>query len=183
MTAWKTLSSQIIHSTPWLKLVEDKVLTHINREITYTYLKLDNPSVFIVAVNEAGEILLQQNYRYTVRKELWGIPAGHVDSGEDPLTAAKRELLEESGLASDDWSSLGEMFVAVGVADIHQYIYLARGVRRISSATDETEPITNQHFIKPGEVQSMLSSYKIVSAGDALALCRYIDTQQKGLLK
>lgn len=176
MQTWKTLSSKVIHTTPWIKLIEDTVLTHTNKELTYTYLKLDNPSVFIVAVNEAGQILLQQNYRYTLGKKLWEIPAGHVDSGESPLEAAKRELLEESGLTSESWESLGEMYMAVSVADVHQYIYLARNVRKTHENVDEDEPITNQHFKNQSDVQRMLVQHKIISAGDALALYRYLDT-------
>lgn len=176
MSDWKTLSSKVIHTTPWVKLIEDKVLTHTNKELTYTYLKLDNPSVFIVAVNEAGEILLQQNYRHTLGKKLWEIPAGHVETGEDPLVAAKRELLEESGLVSEHWKSLGEMYMAVGVADIRQFIYVAHNAQKTNANIDKDEPITNQSFMKPSEIHNMLSSYKIISAGDALALHRYLET-------
>jgi 8-oxo-dGTP pyrophosphatase MutT (NUDIX family) len=64
-------------------------------------------SVQVVAVTPAGDILLVQQYRFGVREYLYELPGGLIDAGEDPLTAARRELLEETGYHASSWTTLG----------------------------------------------------------------------------
>ena len=64
-------------------------------------------SVQIVAETPEGNILLVQQYRFGVREYLYELPGGLIDAGEDPLTAAQRELLEETGYQASSWTSLG----------------------------------------------------------------------------
>ncbi len=64
-------------------------------------------SVQVVAETTEGNILLVQQYRFGVREYLYELPGGLIDAGEDPLTAARRELLEETGYQASSWASLG----------------------------------------------------------------------------
>jgi 8-oxo-dGTP pyrophosphatase MutT (NUDIX family) len=64
-------------------------------------------SVQVVAETATGEILLVKQYRFGVREYLYELPGGLIDAGEDPLTAARRELLEETGYRASLWNSLG----------------------------------------------------------------------------
>lgn len=64
-------------------------------------------SVQVVATTPEGHILLVQQYRFGVRQYLYELPGGLIDAGEDPLTAARRELLEETGYQASSWASLG----------------------------------------------------------------------------
>jgi len=56
---------------------------------------------------EDGRLLLLRSYRHGPRRICLTFPGGQVAGGEAPLDGAKRELLEETGLISDDWRSLG----------------------------------------------------------------------------
>ena len=49
----------------------------------------------IAALTDEGEIYLVRQYRYALGQELWELPAGKLEKGEDPFAAAKRELAEE----------------------------------------------------------------------------------------
>ena len=64
-------------------------------------------SVQVVAETTEGNILLVQQYRFGVREYLYELPGGLIDAGEDPLTAARRELLEETGYQATSWTPLG----------------------------------------------------------------------------
>jgi 8-oxo-dGTP pyrophosphatase MutT (NUDIX family) len=162
MSVWKTDSSEVVHETPWFKIRQDKVLNHNSKPMTMTYMELRHPSVSIIATDSEGRILLQRSYRYNIKQTVWEIPAGHSD-GQDLLVAAKRELQEETGLASDDWEDLGMFYIAPGVANIQQKYFLARNVRPIEGERDEDEEITEQRFFTIEEIEAMLASNEINS--------------------
>jgi 8-oxo-dGTP pyrophosphatase MutT (NUDIX family) len=162
-----------VYETPWIKVYRDEVLNQNEKPLTYSYLRSVHPPVTIIAVDPRGCILLQKNYRHTISQTLWEVPAGNSE-GQDPLEAAKRELLEESGLVSDEWSSLGEAQLAAGVADIHHYIYLAKNVRLTTDERDEDEDISEQSFFSKEKVRRMILDDKIIDGDTLIGLYRYM---------
>ena len=95
-------------------------------------------AVGIVALDDAGRVLLVQQYRHPVRHRLWEPPAGLLDvAGEDPLAAARRELFEEAHLAAGRWDVLLDAFTTPGMTDEAVRVYLARDV---SAATGPKHP-------------------------------------------
>jgi ADP-ribose pyrophosphatase len=89
---------------------------------------VDHPgAVAIVAVDDAGRVLLQRQYRHPVGAELWEPPAGLLDvAGEDPVAAAKRELAEEADLEAGDWRRLAEFCTTPGGCTERITVFLAR---------------------------------------------------------
>jgi ADP-ribose pyrophosphatase len=74
-------------------------------------------------------ILLERQYRYAAQSMIWELPAGRIDDGETALTAAKRELLEETGYSARQWKRILHFYVSPGFLDETMTIYLARGLR------------------------------------------------------
>lgn len=171
MAAWKTLSTEWVYETAWLKVRRDKVMNHNNQELTYSVVELHHPSVTIIAMDDEGRLLLQRNYRYPLNKTLWEFPAGMSD-GENLLVAAKRELLEETGFTSDDWTSLGNVCVAVGIANIQSEIFLARDVQYMSDKRDKDEQISDQQFMKTSEIEDLALDGQLVDGSTLAALYR-----------
>jgi 8-oxo-dGDP phosphatase len=86
-------------------------------------------AVGIIALDNAGQVLLLQQYRHAVSRLLWEPPAGLLDEpGEDPLEAAKRELYEEAHLQAQRWQVLLDVFTSPGMSDEAVRIYLARDI-------------------------------------------------------
>ncbi|MFE7776643.1 NUDIX domain-containing protein [Streptomyces sp. NPDC057445] len=84
-------------------------------------------SVAVVAVDESGRVLVLRQYRHPVRHRLWEIPAGLLDvPGENPLTAAQRELYEEAHVKAVDWRVLVDVYTTPGGCDEAVRIFLAR---------------------------------------------------------
>ena len=169
MPSWHTKSSEIVYETPWIKVRRDEVLNHLQKPLTYSVVDAQHPSVFIVALNSNGQILLQQNYRYTIDKVSWELPAGHSD-GQSPIIAGKRELLEETGYKSDDWTVLGKLYQAVGVANLPMHVCIARNIYRATGTINEDgEHIIKQQFFTPEQIDAMIRDNQIISAGEIAA--------------
>lgn len=97
-------------------------------------------AVGVVALNAAGEVLLVQQYRHPVRRRLDELPAGLLDvSGEPGVDAARRELMEEAGLAADTWHLLVDALTSPGMTDESIRLYLARDVREVDRDVQEHE--------------------------------------------
>nr|WP_035286078.1 NUDIX hydrolase [Actinokineospora spheciospongiae] len=91
------------------------------------------PAVAVVALDDDGRVVLIRQYRHPVGERLWELPAGLVDhDGEDPLAAAKRELVEEVGLEAADWSVLVDVAASPGFTDEAVRVYLATGLSEVT---------------------------------------------------
>ena len=169
MANWKTLSSEVVYETKWFKIRRDEVLNQNSTPLTYSYLDIAHPTVMVIAINDNGKILMLQNYRYTVGKKLWEFPAGHRD-GQSPIDAGKRELMEEAGLASDDWTDLGALYSAVGVTNIQRAICVARNVQPGTGERDPEEDVSNHTFFTIQEIEAMIRDGTLESSGPLAAL-------------
>lgn len=169
MAKWQVLSSKEVYSTPWIKVREDKVLNHNSKPLTYGLVELQNPSVFIVATNTQGHIALIRNYRYTVDRDMWEVPAGFVDKKEDRVTAAKRELVEETGLTSDDWTELGTLYQANGIGVIPFTAFLAQNAQSSGTTRDPDEDITALKFIEFEQIEQMIKKGDIIESAHIAA--------------
>ncbi|MBM7773010.1 ADP-ribose pyrophosphatase [Actinokineospora baliensis] len=89
-------------------------------------------AVAVVALDADGAVTLIHQYRHPVSARLWELPAGLIDHAEeDPLAAAKRELVEEVGLTATDWSVLADIAVSPGFTDEAVRVYLATGLSTV----------------------------------------------------
>lgn len=92
-------------------------------------------AVGVVALDDAGNVVLVNQYRPAIGARLDELPAGLLDvDGESALDAAKRELAEEAGLVADQWHVLVDLHTSPGMTDEAIRIYLARGLRRSPDA-------------------------------------------------
>jgi 8-oxo-dGDP phosphatase len=99
-------------------------------------------AVAVAALDDEDRLVMIYQYRPAIRRRIWEMPAGLLDGGldEEPVEAAKRELVEEVGVTADDWSTLVDVVGCPGFADESVRVYLARGlhdVDRPASADDE----------------------------------------------
>ena len=77
-----------------------------------------------------------------MRGDLLELPAGGLESGEEPLEAAKRELAEETGLAAAEWTALGSFYSSPGFANERLFAFLARDLSPVESEPDFDEDLT-----------------------------------------
>lgn len=88
----------------------------------------------VVAVNEQKQVCLLRQYRHAGGGWLWELPAGKIDTPEQPAQTAKRELQEEAGINAARWRSLGSFLSTPGFCDERIHLYLAQSLT--DTATD-----------------------------------------------
>jgi len=138
---WRTLGTRVIYANPWLRLREDRVIRPDGEEGIYSVVEM-RPSVGIVALNEAGEIALVTQWRYTLGRMSAEIPTGGSESSDQSmLAAAKRELREETGLSAACWRELGFIDNSNGTTTDVAHMFLATGLQAGPDDQDAEERI------------------------------------------
>ena len=125
----------------------------------------------IAALNEKGELLLVEQYRYPFSMEMLEFPAGKLEPNEDPLEAAKRELIEETGYEALEIIPLGLIYPSVGYLSEIIYIYFAPRTKFVGQNLDVGEFLNvRTYFYK--ELLDMAFSGKINDAKTLTILLR-----------
>ena len=99
------------------------------------------PTVSVFPLTEKNELYLVEQYRYLHKKQTLEAMAGFVDVGEKPLSAAKRELKEETGLKANKWSVISQFEVAASVLKATNYLFLAKDLEKGMPCPEEDEEI------------------------------------------
>jgi len=135
--SWQTHASRIVYENRWITVREDEVTMPDGSAGVYGVVTVNHPSVLIMPETDEGEVLLVRLDRHTIGESL-EVPAGGSD-GQDPLIAARRELLEETGHSAADWQQLGRFHSLNGVANGPAYVFLARGLTRVDGGSGMAE--------------------------------------------
>ena len=97
-------------------------------------------AVGVIPVTDDGKVIVERQFRYPLNRVITEIPAGKLDSfTEDRLSAAKRELEEETGYTAKEWISMGDYFPTPAYCDERITLYLARGLEQGKRHLDEDE--------------------------------------------
>ena len=93
----------------------------------------------VLPVDADGNVTMVRQFRYALGEELWELPAGKLEAGEDPFEAAKRELSEECGLTADAYTELGVVYPTVGYDSERIYLWAAEGLHTVGQHLDAGE--------------------------------------------
>lgn len=133
---FETVSSRVLYSGAILALRQDQVRMPDERVAEREVIE-HHGAVAVLALDDDGKVVLIRQYRHPIGTRLLELPAGLLDiEGEDPLTAAKRELAEETGLAAAQWSVLVDVALSPGFTDEALRVFFATGL----SVTDRPDP-------------------------------------------
>jgi ADP-ribose pyrophosphatase len=107
-------------------------------------------AVAILALDDAGQVLLVRQYRHPVGRLLWEIPAGLRDvAGESLSNAARRELLEEAGYRARDWRVLTDYYSSPGFTTERLRIFLARDLEFVPPGERDFVPEDEEAELVP----------------------------------
>jgi ADP-ribose pyrophosphatase len=129
---------------------------------------VDHPgAVVVLPLLDPKTVILIRNARYVVQKELWELPAGTLDEGEETLACAKRELQEETGYKAGKMTHLFDFFTTPGFCNEMLYAYLAEDLSYIGQKLDETEKIT----VEPVNLKTALEMIQKGIICDGKTIC------------
>ncbi|MGQ9477692.1 MAG: NUDIX hydrolase [Candidatus Bipolaricaulia bacterium] len=164
----RPLSSQRLYSGRLLALelveVQDPAGRIHEREIVH------HPGAVAIVPFLDEKVLLVRQYRAPIGKELWEIPAGKIEPGEEPIECAKRELIEEVGYKAREWQKLVEFYTTPGFCDERMTLFLARELEPVTESKQaEDEFIQVRGFALP-ELEEMLRRGELEDAKTIIGL-------------
>lgn len=175
---WKTLSQKYLMKRPWMTARVDRVELPTGNTVDEYYV-LEYPDwVNTIAITTDGRFVFVRQYRYALGKTVNELCAGVVEEGEEPMAAARRELLEETGFGGGQWK---EWMVLSANASTHTnltHCFLATGVERKGTQHLDKGEDVEVRFFSRSEVLGMLRRGEIWQSLMAAPLWKYFASTQ-----
>jgi ADP-ribose pyrophosphatase len=178
MEPWKTLDRKTILDFPPYLRVEEHTVGLPDGEIVEHWPWIVSPDyVNVVVITSDGTYALFRQTKYSVRGTTLAPVGGYIEPGEEPLAAAKRELLEEMGYAAERWENLGEFAVDGNRGNGIAHFFLARDAHQV--AEPDADDLEEQELLmlSRAEVEAAVArgAFKVLAwqAIMALALLRW----------
>ena len=140
----KTIKENVVYDGKILRLNNDDVLAPNGMKVTREVVH-HNGGVCVLAFYK-DKIALIRQFRYAYKEEVWELPAGKLEKGEDSYQAGLRELEEEVGLKAESLTSFGEIYPSCGYTNEIIYLYKANNVTPVQRHLDPDEFIDVFYF-------------------------------------
>jgi ADP-ribose pyrophosphatase len=164
-TKARIVSSKVVYKGPAFWVTADNVIEphgiRARRDVVH-----HTGSVVIIPLDETGRsprVLLERQYRHAAGQYLWELPAGRIDAGEQPLPAAKRELLEETGYTASKWRRIIRFYASPGFMAETMSIFLAQGLKA-GIAQPEPDEVISLRFFSLDAALSMVRNQSLKDA-------------------
>lgn len=164
---WTSNATTAAFQNRWITVTLDQVALPTGRQYEYTLVNVNGIGVAVVGFNQAGEILLEREYRHGVEKVIWQLPGGLANVAEDLVGAGLRELLEETGHAPAQLSSetvryLGMVWDNPGLGAMQSHVVVAWNLVETAHPRRDPAEFVTLHWrsvdwikaaIRSGEIQ------------------------------
>lgn len=158
----RVLSSKVAYQGPVFWITTDNVLEPTGVRVRRDVVR-HSGSIVILAVDQDFRVLLERQYRHAAGRFLYELPAGRIDEGENPLKAAKRELLEETGYSARRWKRVLHFWASPGFVAEAMSIYLARDLTS-GKAHPEDDEVIESKFVPLQRAVAMVMNGTIQDA-------------------
>lgn len=110
-------------------------------------------AVVVLAITEDGRLVMIRNQRFAVGRELWELPAGTLEEGEDPAACARRELIEETGYRAARIEPLTAFYTTPGICTERMHAFLAADLEHVGQQLEDGEQIRVELLPRPTVLQ------------------------------
>jgi ADP-ribose pyrophosphatase len=173
MQPWKTLSRQtILNHSKWLRVENHTVQLPDGRVIPDWCWVIMPDYVNVAALTEDGQYVCFRQTKYTVTGTSLAAVGGYLDPGEEPLSAAQRELREETGYIAPEWINLGVYKVGGSHTSETAYFFLARGAYQVTAPASDDLEEQELLLLSRQEVETALRAgeFKVLAWATIMAL-------------
>lgn len=136
--AERPLSSRCVYQGGLLHVREDRVELPDGQQAMREYI-VHPGAVVVIPLLANGEVVMERQFRYPLRRDFYELPAGKIDLGEQPLACGQRELLEETGYVADKWRFLATIHPCIGYSDESMSLFLAEELTPGGHKRDDDE--------------------------------------------
>jgi 8-oxo-dGTP pyrophosphatase MutT (NUDIX family) len=170
---WKTKHSELKYENPWISVTEHQVVNAAGNDGIYGTVHFKNIAIGIIPLDKDNNTWLVGQFRYPLNQYSWEICEGGGKHHVDPLTSAKRELLEELGIKAEKWEKLLDMHLSNSVSDEVGIIYIAKDLTYHNPEPEEDEILELKKV-------SLYDAYEMVMNGeitDSLSVAGILKTK------
>ena len=142
------------HALVILRTIENGEYVYISKPYKH--------AVLVVVYNKTkDQVFMVKQYRLPLNKQMLQFVMGAVDKNEYPLKAAKRELLEETGIVATDWKKIGILHAEPGLSDQTTHIFCAVEKSRGQSVFEDEGNVIKGQYLSPNEINDLVKKQKI----------------------
>ncbi len=181
---WEILSTRQVLDTPYLKVRSERVALPDGSILPDYYIIENRGWVGIVPVTEDGRIIINKQYKHGIGLEVLEFPAGGIDEHEDdPLLAAHRELMEETGYSVDHTQIelLAHMIASPTSAVTRIWWYIAYNVRKTGEQKVDPAEVIENILVTPAQLLELIHTGSFPVQGQIAAA--YMALERLGYLK
>ena len=164
---WLIHEEQEVWASPWLSVRRLDVEQPDGHRVDYHAVRLSDVAATVVTVD--GKVLLMWRHRFLTNTWAWELPMGIIEPGESPMTAAARELEEETGWRPGPLTELIRSQPGAGIMDSTHHVFRATSATRIGEPTERNES-DRIEWIPLADVPAMIARHEILSGITLLGL-------------
>lgn len=163
----KKISEETIGENPWWKYQHDTYKKPNGKVVDYFYAQTPG-NAMVVPVTSDGRLILVTQYRYLSDRVSIEFPCGGMKVGESAVSAAERELKEETGYSANNLRMVGNLDPDIGLVKDRTYVFLATDVDVSDLPAPDPEEIAEVLFRRADEFEDMIRRGEIIN-GQTLA--------------
>jgi 8-oxo-dGDP phosphatase len=139
---WTRGEARCVYDNPWIRVTEETAVAPTGQPALYGVVSFKNRALAVLPLHDDGSVVLVGQQRLPLGDYSWEIPEGGGPMAEEPLEGARRELLEETGLAASEWREVLRMQLSNSVTDELAVGFLALGLTQAAEPEgDGTEDL------------------------------------------